>query len=424
MHKSFRKWGYAVSNTLSILASCESAAEQTFPEGVAAPLVRDTALYLAHTGGGESIRAIASACGGHPSTVLRAVRRVEARRDDPLFDRLIGDAEAVAVGTASRPASASNVAAEPSPAIAIPPDGGEGACLATAPVRATDSWEGVAPGLPSPVGLSDDAVRRAAKSVLRRLSEPGAFLMIAPGAEKGGVFCPANGHRKPIALVAVDIAAEFVRREWIAMISQGQASARYRIAEPGKSALKRFLSEDLAARSPAGFAEAQSPFQIQHGEEGVRGLPDPETGRRREIRVNLAESPIGWLARRKGADGEPFLTPDEVEAGERLRDDFERAQMGPSVTQDWHRFLTPVDAGPATGRIPCSGPSGARQNVIDALSGLGSGLADVALRVCCFLEGLESCERRMGWSARSGKVVLKIALQRLNAHYTEVDARR
>jgi hypothetical protein len=51
------------------------------------------------------------------------------------------------------------------------------------------------------------------------------------------------------------------------------------------------------------------------------------------------------------------------------------------------------------------------------MADLGPGLADVALRTCCFLEGLETTERRMGWSARSGKVVLKIALQRLAAHY-------
>ncbi len=59
----------------------------------------------------------------------------------------------------------------------------------------------------------------------------------------------------------------------------------------------------------------------------------------------------------------------------------------------------------------------ARERFAKALNCLGPGLSDVALRTCCFLEGLEACERRMGWAARSGKVVLKIALERLVEHY-------
>ena len=54
---------------------------------------------------------------------------------------------------------------------------------------------------------------------------------------------------------------------------------------------------------------------------------------------------------------------------------------------------------------------------LDAISDLGPGLSDVVLRCCCLREGLEATEKRLGWSARSGKVVLRIALQRLSLFY-------
>ena len=60
------------------------------------------------------------------------------------------------------------------------------------------------------------------------------------------------------------------------------------------------------------------------------------------------------------------------------------------------------------------------------MEALGPGLSDIVFRICCFLEGLETAEKRLGWSARSGKVVLKIALERLAVHYgiAAVEARR
>ena len=57
--------------------------------------------------------------------------------------------------------------------------------------------------------------------------------------------------------------------------------------------------------------------------------------------------------------------------------------------------------------------------VAEALRDLGPGMGDLVLRVCCFLEGIELTERRLGWSARSGKVVLRLALMRLERHYRE-----
>ncbi|MWD29509.1 helix-turn-helix domain-containing protein, partial [Aquicoccus sp. SCR17] len=68
-----------------------------------------------------------------------------------------------------------------------------------------------------------------------------------------------------------------------------------------------------------------------------------------------------------------------------------------------------------------SGPPAARLRAAAALRDLGPGLGDMALRCCCRMQGLETAEREMGWSARSGKIVLRIALQRLKRHF---DAQR
>jgi hypothetical protein len=106
-----------------------------------------------------------------------------------------------------------------------------------------------------------------------------------------------------------------------------------------------------------------------------------------------------------------------VSAAERLREDFELSQMGPRVSQNWDRFLTAGAVNYSPNSTDNGGSDAARRRVSDALSALGPGLGDVVLRVCCFLEGLETTEKRLGWSARSAKVVLRIALERLHQHY-------
>jgi len=53
--------------------------------------------------------------------------------------------------------------------------------------------------------------------------------------------------------------------------------------------------------------------------------------RKRSVTVNLAESPLSWLHARGHLDDRLF------DAGERLRADYERAQMSPSVTMRWAR---------------------------------------------------------------------------------------
>ncbi|MEO0913243.1 MAG: DUF6456 domain-containing protein [Pseudomonadota bacterium] len=226
------------------------------------------------------------------------------------------------------------------------------------------------------------------------------------------------GRHTRIAVMERDVAHQFALRDWVECQSKGKVM-RYTITQAGRASLKRLLEEDRAARAePCGMAEATTPFLAQHQEFGERHVAASHGAEAKVVRFNLAESPLLVLGRKKDKTGQPYLTPELIEAGERFREDFELAQMGPKVAQNWERFLT-ADSRPSGGTPsgPAEGPTAARDRMGAAMQALGSGLADVALRVCCFLEGLEAAEKRLGWSARSGKVVLKIALQRLAAHY-------
>ena len=339
--------------------------------------------YVAHAFEGRPLRAVAEESGCAASTVLRQVRRIEQRRDDPLVDDIIERlAEAAIDGTDS------TAAKDISPMSAIPQ-------------RATL--------------IDDETLNREARRVLRRLCEGDAFLAVGQGMPQAVVLRENGETPTRTATVQKSVAQAFVLKDWVSCFKAGRVT-RYRITEAGRAALKRLLNDTLNARQEArGMAESPSPFLTQHMEMGERAVPGPRGDE--VMRINLAESPLGALARKKDRDGKPFLSMDLVMAGERLREDFERAQMGPRVGQNWERFLTAGGRGQMGPGSNCSGPRDARERVSQALRALGPGLADVVLRVCCFLEGLETAEKRMGWAARSGKIVLRIALQRLAGHY-------
>ncbi|MCT4373503.1 helix-turn-helix domain containing protein, partial [Yangia mangrovi] len=168
-----------------------------------------------------------------------------------------------------------------------------------------------------------------------------------------------------------------------------------------------------------GFAEAQAGFDSGRAAEAA--LAEEEADPRGRRRFAVTESPLASLGRRRDRGGKPFLDEALVRAGERLREDFELAQMGPRTTQNWDHFLT-SGVKPGAAAQPPQGAEAARVRFTGALRDLGPGLGDVALRCCCYLEGLEETERTMGWAARSGKVVLRIALQRLHRHYEALES--
>lgn len=139
-----------------------------------------------------------------------------------------------------------------------------------------------------------------------------------------------------------------------------------------------------------------------------------ETGRNVQVRINRGESPVAWLARRKGPDGQPYLSAVEAAAAERLREEFERALMGGRVTMDW--TATPRDR-TARGPGPAPTASLARRRVRRALAQVGPGLREVLEQVCLYGSAIQAAERALGLPSRSGKVRLKLALERLARHY-------
>lgn len=338
-------------------------------------------LYLDHTEAGAPIRALARARGCHASTILRQIRHCESRRDDLLVDD--------ALRRLARNVAQAGDTGSPAPETAME-----------------------TPTKPETDTMTEAGIRAEAPRVLRRLCEPGALLAVAAQMDNAVVVRDgASDDALRTAVVPRALAEAMALKGWIACEMPGRVS-RYHITRAGRAALNLMLAE--AENRASGFADAQTPFLAAQA--GTRVEPEHETDRRR-IRYAAAESPLIALSRRRDKDGSRFLSEDLVRAGERLREDFELSQIGPAITQNWDRFLTgPSRAHPGDGS-GARGAHAARLRLEGALHDLGPGLGDIALRCCCHLEGLERAERRMGWSARSGKIVLRIALQRLKRHY-------
>jgi len=174
---------------------------------------------------------------------------------------------------------------------------------------------------------------------------------------------------------------------------------RSSVTQASKAALEidRFRAQHLAL--------AEHVIDIAHGAQSVT--------------VDEAESPLAWLARRRGRDGRPMIAPHQLLAGERLRADFTRAHMMPRTTSNWaspissgRRGQTGQGAADFTEAVVAS-----RQRVNRALDAVGPEFSGLLLDLCCFLKGLEDLERDRGWPARSAKVVLQLALDRLARHY-------
>ena len=138
---------------------------------------------------------------------------------------------------------------------------------------------------------------------------------------------------------------------------------------------------------------------------------------RASVTVDEAESPLAWLARRRGRDGRALIEAHQLQAGERLRADFTCANLMPRTTANWASPVVSDRRGGERAAHFSETMIAARQRVHAALDAAGPEFAGLLVDVCCFLKGLADIERERTWPARSAKVVLQLGLDRLARHY-------
>lgn len=252
-------------------------------------------------------------------------------------------------------------------------------------------------------GLKTRLSKPAAR-LLAMLAGPGMAALPDPSREgfvilrcrRGGISLGRGGH--PLAVIG-----ELERRDLVT--ARGKAGP-WTISAAGRARLLR----DEAERGGQ-----DDSFARQHREIDVVGIPT-DTGVA-QASVNMRESPLVWLRRRRGPDGEPLIDAAAFEAGERLRRDTTMADLLPSVTARWDGA---IGGGGRALRDPAAATDAviaARQRVRAALDAVGPELAGLLLDLCGFLKGVETIERDRRWPQRSGKIVIRLALGQLARHY-------
>jgi len=196
----------------------------------------------------------------------------------------------------------------------------------------------------------------------------------------------------------VELVAELVHKKLVL-----QDDNKLLLTDAGKFYLKQMLNPD---------------FDIADQHRECKPVSLNKNGGQRVAYRNSNESPLMRLFTRKTKAGMTYISIEEFQAGERLRKDFERAQLQPKISASLN---SAIGQGSASNLSQSSDISDfaidARKRVSLAVERLGPELSGVTLDVCCFLKGLELVETERKWPPRSAKLMLKTALSLLVYHY-------
>lgn len=126
---------------------------------------------------------------------------------------------------------------------------------------------------------------------------------------------------------------------------------------------------------------------------------------------------VGRLAAGR-RDNAPFLLPHHVEAARRLAHTFERSRLRQRVTMSYDPTRTGgrSSGSPVQGELSASAAD-ARKQLADIAAMMPADCWAVLFDICGLDRGLQDVELERDWPRRGGKLVLRIALSHLAAHF-------
>lgn len=177
------------------------------------------------------------------------------------------------------------------------------------------------------------------------------------------------------------------------------------------------LSKSFQARILTGASShSNDTFSAQHRNMETQNMFHPD-GIERLTRRNTRGRALNVLKRMKAAQGQAFLSADEVEAAERFMRDYHNSGLGRLGNQSYDRVFVDGDNRKNTTEDIAIAQLDAKKKMNRALSALGPGLDKAVIAVCSDHGDLEALERKEGWAKNSGRTLVKLALARLSDFY-------
>lgn len=238
--------------------------------------------------------------------------------------------------------------------------------------------------------------------VLKKLNHSGAQTTLKGGGVKLGFIT-----------VPPSLISEIKSQGLVDVCGDGSLS----LSEAGISYLRRKSPIRGHGRHKENIGETVSdPYQLQHQITSV--VLRRIDGKLRKLNVNQAESPLGWLRKRKGQNGQNLISIEQFEAAERFRCDYDLGSHNKQLVANYDGIPISKSMGIGGDTLTYTETQlDARKRFDKAVVSVGPGLSDSLIRICCHLEGFEVAEKTLGWPSRSMKLVILMALTRLQAHY-------